>query len=196
MNTTLDDIKAREQQHVLQTYRRQNVAFVRGEGAHIFDDAGRSYLDLVSGIGVTSLGHAHPGLTAVITDQAAKLLHTSNLYYHPFQAEAAARLSALSGLQRAFFCNSGTEANEACLKFARRFWYTQGATDRVGYVALQNGFAGRTMGRSVGHLGRALPWPVPAPDWPRYVRGPGAAGHAPWRGGRQDGRDHRRADSR
>jgi len=146
MNTNLDDIKAREQQYVLQTYRRQPVAFVRGEGARIFDDTGRSYLDLVSGIGVTSLGHAHPGLTAVITDQAAKLLHTSNLYFHPFQAEAAARLSALSGLQRAFFCNSGTEANEACLKFARRYWHTQGATDRVGYVALQNGFAGRTMG--------------------------------------------------
>jgi acetylornithine/N-succinyldiaminopimelate aminotransferase len=146
MNTNLDDIKAREQQYVLQTYRRQPVAFVRGEGARIFDDAGRSYLDLVSGIGVTSLGHAHPGLTAVITDQAAKLLHTSNLYFHPFQAEAAARLSALSGLQRTFFCNSGTEANEACLKFARRFWYTQGITDRVGYVAVQNGFAGRTMG--------------------------------------------------
>lgn len=146
MNTNLDDIKAREQQHVLQTYRRQPVAFVRGEGARIFDDTGRAYLDLVSGIGVTSLGHAHPGLTAVITDQAAKLLHTSNLYFHPFQAEAASRLSALSGLQRAFFCNSGTEANEACLKFARRFWYTQGVTDRVGYVALRNGFAGRTMG--------------------------------------------------
>ena len=146
MNTNLDDIKAREQQYVLQTYRRQPVAFVRGEGARIFDDTGRSYLDLVSGIGVTSLGHAHPGLTAVITDQAAKLLHTSNLYFHPFQAEAAARLSALSGLQRAFFCNSGTEANEACLKFARRYWHTQGTTDRVGYVALQNGFAGRTMG--------------------------------------------------
>ncbi|HEY6508473.1 MAG TPA: acetylornithine/succinylornithine family transaminase [Vicinamibacterales bacterium] len=146
MNTNLDDIRAREQQHVLQTYRRQPVAFVKGEGSRIFDDAGRSYLDLVSGIGVTSLGHAHPGLTAVITDQAAKLLHTSNLYFHPFQAEAAARLSALSGLQRTFFCNSGTEANEACLKFARRFWYTQGVTDRVGYVAVQNGFAGRTMG--------------------------------------------------
>ena len=146
MNTNLDDIKAREQQYVLQTYRRQPVAFVRGEGARIFDDTGRSYLDLVSGIGVTSLGHAHPGLTAVITDQAAKLLHTSNLYFHPFQAEAAARLSALSGLQRAFFCNSGTEANEACLKFARRYWHTEGTTDRVGYVALQNGFAGRTMG--------------------------------------------------
>jgi acetylornithine/N-succinyldiaminopimelate aminotransferase len=146
MSATFDDIKAREQQFVLQTYRRQPVAFVRGQGARLFDQAGRAYLDLVSGIGVASLGHAHPGLAAVIADQASTLLHTSNLYFHPFQAEAASRLAALSGLQRTFFCNSGTEANEACLKFARRYWFTQGVKDRVGYVAVENGFAGRTMG--------------------------------------------------
>jgi acetylornithine aminotransferase/acetylornithine/N-succinyldiaminopimelate aminotransferase len=106
----------------------------------------------LSGIGVTSLGHAHPGLTAVINEQAATLLHTSNLYYHPFQAQAAAKLAQLSGLQRAFFCNSGTEANEACLKFARRYWHTLGQKERVGYVAVENAFAGRTMGAlSVTH---------------------------------------------
>jgi acetylornithine/N-succinyldiaminopimelate aminotransferase len=146
MTTTLDDIRAREAQHVLQTYRRQPVAFVKGRGAYLYDTNGKEYLDLVSGIGVTSLGHAHPGLTACITEQASTLLHTSNLYFHPFQAEAAARLAALSGLSRTFFCNSGTEANEACLKFARRYWHTSGATDRVGFVALENAFAGRTMG--------------------------------------------------
>jgi acetylornithine aminotransferase/acetylornithine/N-succinyldiaminopimelate aminotransferase len=152
MKVTLDEIRAREEQHVLQTYRRQPVAFVRGKGSRLYDADGREYLDLLSGIGVTSLGHAHPGLTAVIADQAATLLHTSNLYYHPFQAQAAARLSQLSGLQRAFFCNSGTEANEACLKFARRYWHTLGSTDRVAYVAVENGFAGRTMGAlSVTH---------------------------------------------
>ena len=87
-----------------------------------------------------------------IAEQAATLLHTSNLYYHPFQAEAAARLAQLSGLPRAFFCNSGTEANEACLKFARRYWHTQGEKERVGYVAVEGGFAGRTMGAlSVTH---------------------------------------------
>src|SRR6188472_1421383 len=117
MKTTLDEIQARESRHVLQTYRRQPVAFVRGEGPRLYDVDGREYLDLVSGIGVTSLGHSHPGLTAVIAEQAATLVHTSNLYYHPYQAEAAARLTALSGLDRAFFCNSGTEANEAALKF-------------------------------------------------------------------------------
>jgi acetylornithine aminotransferase/acetylornithine/N-succinyldiaminopimelate aminotransferase len=149
---TLDDIQACESRHVLQTYKRQPVAFVRGDGPRLFDVDGREYLDFVSGIGVTSLGHAHPGLTAAIADQAARLLHTSNLYYHPFQAEAASRLARLSGLARAFFCNSGTEANEACLKFARRYWFTQGVTDRTAYVAIEGGFAGRTMGAlSVTH---------------------------------------------
>jgi predicted acetylornithine/succinylornithine family transaminase len=152
MTRTLDDIQARESRHVLHTYRRQPVAFVRGRGSRLYDVSGREYLDFISGIGVTSLGHAHPGLAAVIAEQAATLLHTSNLYYHPFQAEAAARLSALSGLARVFFSNSGAEANEACLKFARRYWYTRGVTNRTGFVALEHGFAGRTMGAlSVTH---------------------------------------------
>jgi acetylornithine/N-succinyldiaminopimelate aminotransferase len=149
---TLDGIQACESRHVLQTYKRQPVAFVRGAGPRLFDVDGREYLDFVSGIGVASLGHAHPGLAAAVADQAATLLHTSNLYYHPFQAEAASRLAKLSGLARAFFCNSGTEANEACLKFARRYWFTQGVKDRTGYVAIEGGFAGRTMGAlSVTH---------------------------------------------
>jgi acetylornithine/N-succinyldiaminopimelate aminotransferase len=152
MKQTLDDIRARESRHVLQTYKRQPVAFVRGSGSRLYDVDGREYLDLVSGIGVTSLGHSHPGLAAAIADQASTLLHISNLYFHPLQAEAAERLSTLSGLSRAFFCNSGTEAVEACLKFARRFWHTQGATDRIEFVALQGGFSGRTMGAlSVTH---------------------------------------------
>jgi predicted acetylornithine/succinylornithine family transaminase len=152
MKVTLEDIQGRESRHVLQTYRRQPVAFVRGSGPRLYDVDGREYLDFVSGIGVASLGHAHPGLAAAIAEQASTLLHTSNLYYHPYQAEAAARLSTLSGLQRVFFCNSGAEANEACLKFARRYWYTQGVKGRVGYVAIEGGFAGRTMGAlSVTH---------------------------------------------
>jgi predicted acetylornithine/succinylornithine family transaminase len=146
MTISFDDIQKRESQYVLQTYRRQPVAFVRGQGPRLYDVDAREYLDFVSGIGVASLGHAHPGLAAVIADQAKTLLHTSNLYFHPFQAEAAARLSALSGLARTFFCNSGAEANEACLKFARRYWYTQGVRDRTGFVAIEQAFAGRTMG--------------------------------------------------
>jgi acetylornithine/N-succinyldiaminopimelate aminotransferase len=152
MKVTLDDIQGRESRHVLQTYRRQPVAFVRGDGPHLYDVDGREYLDFVSGIGVASLGHAHPGLAAAIAEQAATLLHTSNLYYHPYQAEAASRLTALSGLARVFFCNSGTEANEACLKFARRYWHTQGNERRIGFVAVEGAFAGRTMGAlSVTH---------------------------------------------
>ena len=152
MKVTLDDVQARESRHVLQTYRRQPVVFVRGAGPRLYDADGREYLDFLTGIGVASLGHGHPGLAAVIADQASTLIHTSNLYYHPFQAEAAARLARLSGLPRAFFCNSGTEANEACLKFARRYWYTQGAPERTAFVAIEHGFAGRTMGAlSVTH---------------------------------------------
>ena len=140
------DIKILESQHVLQTYKRQPVVFERGDGTRLFDDQGRAYLDFVSGIGVASLGHGHPALAKAIGDQAATLAHTSNLYFHPLQGELAARLSALTGLERAFFCNSGTEANEACLKFARRYWHTRGETTRTKYVAFTHSFHGRTMG--------------------------------------------------
>ena len=152
MNLTLNDIRERESRHILQTYKRQPVAFVRGRGVYLYDVDGREYLDFVTGVGVTALGHAHPGLTAVIAEQAATLIHTSNLYYHPFQADAASRLAELSGLPRVFFCNSGAEAVEACLKFARRFWYTRGEKDRLGFVAVEGAFSGRTMGAlSVTH---------------------------------------------
>jgi predicted acetylornithine/succinylornithine family transaminase len=146
MTQTLDQIRDRESRHVLQTYKRQPVAFVRGSGSRLYDVDGKEYLDLVSGIGVTSLGHAHPGLAKAIAEQASTLLHISNLYFHPLQAEAASRLAALSGLPRTFFCNSGAEAVEACLKFARRYWHTKGETTRTEYVALEGGFSGRTMG--------------------------------------------------
>ena len=124
MTMVLDDVVARETKHVLQTYRRNPVTFVRGQGVRLWDADGREYLDLLSGIGVAALGHAHPGLTRAISDQAQTLLHTSNLFYHPYQGQLAERLANLSGLERAFFCNSGTEAVEACLKFARRYWHT------------------------------------------------------------------------
>ena len=143
---TGNDIKILESQHVLQTYKRQPVVFERGQGTRLFDDQGRSYLDFVSGIGVASLGHGHPAMARAIGEQAATLAHTSNLYFHPLQGELAARLSALTGLERAFFCNSGTEANEACLKFARRYWHTKGETSRTKYVAFTHSFHGRTMG--------------------------------------------------
>ena len=140
------DIQAREAEFVLQTYKRQPVVFVKGAGARLEDIDGTVYLDFISGIGVSVLGHAHPALTAAVADQVAALIHTSNLYYHPLQGQVASRLAALSGLQRSFFCNSGTEAMEACLKFARRYWFTQGVKGRTQYVAFEHGFSGRSMG--------------------------------------------------
>src|SRR4030081_1148264 len=145
MQTIIDDVQALEARHVLQTYRRNPVTFVRGHGVRLYDADGREYLDLLSGIGVASLGHAHPGLARAIADQAQILLHTSNLFYHPFQGQLAERLANLSGLPRAFFCNSGTEAVEACLKFARRYWYTKGEP-RAEFIALNESFHGRTFG--------------------------------------------------
>jgi predicted acetylornithine/succinylornithine family transaminase len=146
MTTSTLDVQALDARHVLQTYRRQPVIFERGEGVRLFDSAGRSYLDFVSGIGVASLGHAHPALARALAAQAATLLHTSNLYFHPLQSELAARLTSLTDLERAFFCNSGTEAMEACLKFARRYWHAAGETGRTKFVAFTHAFHGRTMG--------------------------------------------------
>ena len=147
MSTTpMTDVKALELEHVLQIYRRQPVVFERGNGVRLFDEKGRSYLDFLSGIGVASLGHAHPGLAKALAEQATTLLHTSNLYFHPLQGELAGRLAALTGLDFAFFCNSGTEANEACLKFARKYWHAKGETSRTKFVAFTHSFHGRTMG--------------------------------------------------
>jgi len=143
--TTTDDVQLIEAKHVLQTYRRQPVTFVRGQGVRLYDSNGREYLDLLSGIGVASLGHANPGLAQVIADQAKTLLHTSNLFFHPLQGQLAEALSRWSGLPRAFFCNSGTEAIEACLKFARRYWYKSGE-ERPEIIAIEGSFHGRTMG--------------------------------------------------
>src|SRR5262245_22405741 len=145
MAIVMEDVQALEARHVLQTYKRQPITLVRGEGVRLWDADGREYLDLLSGIGVASLGHANPGLARVVTEQAQTLLHTSNLFFHPLQGRLAERLAHLSGLPRSFFCNSGTEAVEACLKFARRFWYTGGEA-RAEIVALDKSFHGRTFG--------------------------------------------------
>ena len=140
------DVLNTEATHILQTYKRTPIVFSRGRGIHLYDDEDQEYTDLVSGIGVASLGHAHPRLAAAIDEQARALLHTSNLYYHPLQGQLAARLTELSGLPRSFFCNSGSEAVEACLKFARRYWHTEGDVSRTEVVALENSFHGRTLG--------------------------------------------------
>jgi len=145
MTTATSNVMALETEHVLQVYKRNPVVFERGRGCYLYDAEGRGYLDMISGVGVAALGHANPRLAAAIADQATTLLHTSNLFFHPLQGELAARLSDLSGLPRAFFCNSGAEAVEACLKFARRYWYAQ-KTARPGLVAFEHSFHGRTIG--------------------------------------------------
>src|SRR6185436_222954 len=141
----LIDPIALDAQHVLQVYRRAPVVFESGKGCALFTKSGDRYLDLISGVGVASLGHGHPVLARALSEQAATLIHTSNLFHHPLQSELASRLSAMTGLPRAFFCNSGAEAVEACLKFSRRFWHAQG-TPRAGFVAFDHSFHGRTMG--------------------------------------------------
>ena len=145
-STVTHSVQELEALHILQVYRRTPVVFESGQGAHLFTGDGRKYLDFISGVGVAALGHGHKGLADAIGAQAHTLLHTSNLFYHPLQAEVATLLAARTGLDRAFFCNSGAEAVEACLKFARRYWYSQGATTRTKYVAFTHSFHGRTMG--------------------------------------------------
>ena len=143
---TDDKIRELESKHIVQTYRRTPIVLVRGEGVRVFDTEGREYLDLLAGIGVGALGHGHEGLARAIAEQAKEMIHCSNLFFHPLQGKVAERLAQLSGLSRAFFCNSGAEAVEACLKFARRYWYTAGDTSRPEIIAMEGDFHGRTYG--------------------------------------------------
>jgi acetylornithine/N-succinyldiaminopimelate aminotransferase len=130
--------------HVMNTYARLPVAFDRGDGVWLFDDAGRRYLDALSGIAVNTLGHNHPRLVRAIADQAASLIHTSNLYRIPKQEALADRLVALSGMSEAFFCNSGCEANEAAIKLARLYGHQKGVDNPV-VVVMEQSFHGRTL---------------------------------------------------
>lgn len=141
---SIEQIVELEQHYVVQNYRRLPVLFVRGEGCELVDDHGRRYLDLVAGIAVCALGHAHPAVTAAIAAQAATLVHASNLYYTVPQAQLAAELVRRSGLARAFFCNSGTEANEAAIKLARKHAYRKGEPGRTTIVTMSGAFHGRT----------------------------------------------------
>ena len=129
---------------IMPTYKRFDVAFTHGAGARLYDSAGKEYLDALCGLAVTGLGHAHPRVTEAISRQAAKLLHTSNLYEIGEQQRLAERLTALSGMDNAFFCNSGAEANEAAIKLARLYGHSKGiAAPNV--VVMDNSFHGRTM---------------------------------------------------
>src|SRR6516162_567928 len=112
----LQSLIERERNYLLQTYNRYPVAFERGKGVFLYDLEGNRYLDFVSGLGVNALGHAHPRIVKTIREQASRLVHVSNLYYHEYQGRLAEKLTSLSGLNRVFFSNSGTEAIEGSIK--------------------------------------------------------------------------------
>ena len=135
-----------ERQHLLQNYARYPLVLRRGRGPYVYDVDGKRYLDFIAGIGVNALGHAHPRILKVIRQQAAQLIHCSNLYYHEFQGALAKRLAAISGLQRSFFCNSGTEAMEGALKMVRSHGNKVDAGNKIEIISVENSFHGRTLG--------------------------------------------------
>jgi predicted acetylornithine/succinylornithine family transaminase len=150
-STTLEQIAERERQFLLATYSRYPVVLSRGKGVFLFDIDGKRYLDFVSGLGVNALGHAHPRIVKAIRDQAAKLIHVSNLYYHEYQGPLAEKLCALAGGSsgekfRAFFSNSGTEAIEGSIKLARLAGHRAGGEAKCRLVALEGSYHGRTFG--------------------------------------------------
>ena len=145
----LDSIRAAESKLLLQTYDRNPILFVAGEGVHLIDENGTRYLDLLSGIGVNALGYSHPALVASIAKQSRALIHTSNLFYHEGQAELAECLTSRTGMNRVFFSNSGTEAWEGALKLARAhagLLRSEGKTIGTKFLALEQSFHGRTFG--------------------------------------------------
>jgi acetylornithine aminotransferase/acetylornithine/N-succinyldiaminopimelate aminotransferase len=147
--STLAELQAAESKLLLQTYERNPLLFVSGNGVHLRDEHGNDYLDLLSGIGVCALGYNHPAITAAIAAQAQTLIHTSNLFYTRGTTELALRLTEMTGLDRVFFCNSGTEAWEAALKLARAhalMLRKEGKTIGTKFIALESSFHGRTIG--------------------------------------------------
>jgi len=145
----LEQVSKLESKLLLSTYERYPVMLRRGRGVYVYDDKGRRYLDFLSGIGVNALGYAHPAIIKTIANQSKLLIHTSNLFYHEYQAKLAAALTRISGMDRAFFTNSGTEAWEGALKLARAYARensTNGSEPRWRILALEHAFHGRTFG--------------------------------------------------
>src|SRR6516164_4009591 len=144
--TNFEHIAELERHYLLQTYNRYPVAFERGKGVFLYDLEGNRYLDFVSGLGVNALGHAHPRIVKTIREQASRLVHVSNLYYHEYQGRLAEKLTSLSGLNRVFFSNSGTEAIEGSIKLARLAGHRAGGATKSRLVALEGSYHGRTFG--------------------------------------------------
>ncbi len=130
--------------HVMNTYARQPVAFVRGQGVWLWDEAGKKYLDALSGIAVNTLGHNHPRLVRALTEQIGRVMHTSNLFQMPLQEQAADRIAQITGLDEVFFCNSGLEANEAALKVARKYGHDRGIAEPA-IIVMEKAFHGRSL---------------------------------------------------
>lgn len=158
--------------NLLQNYARAPIEIVRGEGCELIDADGNRYLDMVAGIAVCALGHAHPAITEAVARQAATLVQASNLFHHEPAGSLARELAKLSGLERVFFCNSGTEANEAAFKLARKLAFRKGEPNRVRILSCDGGFHGRTFGA------------LAATPNPRYQEGfgplPGGFDHVPF----------------
>ena len=143
---TMASVRAAESKLLIHTYDRLPVLLTRGKGVHIYDSEGNAYLDFLSGIGVNALGYSHPAISKAIAEQASRLVHTSNLFFHEFTVELAKRLTKASGLDRAFFCNSGTEAWEGALKLARAYSGMKKGSRKWRVLAMENSFHGRTFG--------------------------------------------------
>src|ERR1700738_2710597 len=143
---TFEQIAESERQYLLGTYNRYPIALTRGKGVFLYDLEDKRYLDFGAGLGVNALGHAHPRIVKTIREQAARLIHVSNLYYHEYQGLLAEKLCSLSGLNRAFFSNSGTEAIEGAIKLARLAGHRAGGGAQCRLVALGGAFPGGAVG--------------------------------------------------
>src|SRR5437868_9560146 len=141
----LAHVKEVEQKYLLGTYSRYELLADRGTGAYLIDKSNKRYLDLLAGIAVNALGYNHPRIKSVLRKQIKRPIHVSNLIYHEYQGRLAEKLCQVSGLDRAFFTNSGTESIEGCLKLARA-WAKKNANGRFRFLALDNSFHGRTYG--------------------------------------------------
>lgn len=145
MKIKMEDIKQKCKDNIFNTYARQPLTFVRGEGCKLWDDTGKEYLDFLAGIAVCGLGHCHPEITRVIAENAAKLIHVSNLFYTCPQVDLAAELTRLSFADKVFFSNSGAEANEAAIKIARKYSHDRFGNGRFHIITMKDSFHGRTL---------------------------------------------------
>jgi acetylornithine/N-succinyldiaminopimelate aminotransferase len=143
---TPEEIQDLEEKYLFATYKRSNLFCSHGSGVYVYDLSGKRYLDFLAGISVNSLGYNHPRLAKVLVEQGQRLIHSSNLFYNPYQGLLAKRLAEISGMSKVFFTNSGTEAVEAALKIARAYGHAQDSQGKSVILTLKNSFHGRTFG--------------------------------------------------